>query len=315
MIFFTVALKCEAGPIIKYFNLKQQAGNGSFQVYAGDEIILIITGVGGIQSAISTTYLLTKYDAKKTDILLNIGISGCYSQNAEVENFYGKLFIINSLRDNSFGKNYYPDMILKTALPEASLITVNEIWQKDFKVTDKTNNGTDVDKIKFNDFTDMAIDDNILIDMEGSFIYAASCIFLYAHNIFIMKIISDFGDPGSVRKESVESLISERIEEISTVVEQVLKWGGIFESESPVSEKEIQFLDDISHILMLTCYQRTEFKKLYEMHLIRNKSRSEKDLNCRIFEKIENIISNSIKVKEKKEGKIIYAKIRKLLNE
>jgi len=315
MIFLTVALKSEANPIIAYFKLKQQSGNGSFKVYAKDNIMLIVTGTGGIKSAICTTYILTKYGAKKTDILINIGISGCYSQSREAKENYGKLFIVNSLKNKSSGRNFYPDMILKTSLPEASLITVNEIWQKDFKVTDKTNTGTGVDKIKFNNFTDMAINDNILIDMEGSYIYEASCIFLYAHNIFIMKIISDFGDPGSVRKESVENLISGRIEEISTVVEQVSKWGGIFESESPVSEKEIQFLDDISHILMLTCYQRTEFRKLYEMHLIRGKNRSDEGHSCKIIEKIENIISNSNKVKEKKEGKIIYAKIRKLLYE
>ena len=294
MIFLTTALKSEANPLIQYFNMKQESGNGSFRLFSSGEIKLIVSGTGGISSAIATTFLLTKYNAKKTDILFNIGLSACNFTDPGSKNHVGNMFIINSVKNQIGDRNYYPDMILKTSLPEASLITLDRIWRK--------NN------------PDYEFDDNILIDMEGAYIYEAALKFLYSHNVFILKVISDFGYSETFSGEFADKLIREKSGEIAKLIFKTIEWSEYINSANKNYDND-EFIKEISQMLMLTGYQIIELKKLYRLYCVRNYNVNRSDDDGTVDKIIKKLVLNHGRFKEKKEGKIIYEKIRRILSE
>lgn len=53
MLYMTTALYCEAKPFIQHFQLKKTDQFHKFQVFLGEEITLIITGVGEIAASVA----------------------------------------------------------------------------------------------------------------------------------------------------------------------------------------------------------------------------------------------------------------------
>jgi hypothetical protein len=101
MLNIVTALKIEALPIIKKYNLK---ANG--EIYQNNQINLIITGQGKIKSAIKTALLLQKFPQKT----LNIGIAG--------SNLYdiNEGFFIHKIIDTDTNLEYYPDFFEKSTV-------------------------------------------------------------------------------------------------------------------------------------------------------------------------------------------------------
>lgn len=145
----------EAMPLIDRYKL-QKVDDEYFKIYANDEAKLIITGIGSINSAIATTYLLTKYQAKKEDIALNIGIAGA-NFNCEI----GDIFKANKVIDYS----------------TKSILSLDKEGKK---LTTVTNPSTQCD-IK-----------NTLVDMEGYGFAKSAMKFVEKENIMIYKVVSDF---------------------------------------------------------------------------------------------------------------------------
>ena len=72
MIFIVVATKYEAKPLIDIFKLSFCNDARGFKLYQNNNIKLIISGVGKINCAIASTYLLQ--NSNKNDLIFNIGI-------------------------------------------------------------------------------------------------------------------------------------------------------------------------------------------------------------------------------------------------
>ncbi|RKW24328.1 5'-methylthioadenosine/adenosylhomocysteine nucleosidase, partial [Candidatus Gracilibacteria bacterium] len=75
------AMKEEAELIIKKFNLKETKSLKNIKIFEGtrsgddgeENLVLVLGGIGKIQAAIATTYLLENYSVDK---IINIGIAG-----------------------------------------------------------------------------------------------------------------------------------------------------------------------------------------------------------------------------------------------
>jgi len=116
----------EVAPIIKYYKLKKE--NTPFEIFKNDEIIVIISGIGKINSAIATTYLLSNYDI---DFCINFGIAG--SSKFEV----GEIFLINKIN-----KNLYPDILYSHPFSESEIICSDEIITNgEFRLVDMESEG------------------------------------------------------------------------------------------------------------------------------------------------------------------------------
>ena len=116
----------EVAPLIKHYKLKKE--NTPFEIFKNDEIIVIISGIGKINSAIATTYLLSNY---KIDFIINFGIAG--SSQFEV----GEMFLINKIN-----KNLYPDVLYHHPFNESEIICSDEIiTDGEFRLVDMESEG------------------------------------------------------------------------------------------------------------------------------------------------------------------------------
>ena len=101
----------EIAPIIKHYNLKKI--NAPFEIFKNDEIIVIISGIGKLNSAIATTYILSTY---KIDFIINFGIAG--SSKFKI----GEIFLINKINEN-----LYPDILYPHPFKETFINSVDKV--------------------------------------------------------------------------------------------------------------------------------------------------------------------------------------------
>lgn len=411
MIFVSIAMMPEARPIIDRFNLKMSKGENRFRIYENESIKLIVTGVGATNAMIATVYLLTRYGAKKTDCLINLGIAAIYipesmqtgvceaqtgktasagvtkaetetklkedaikiqieapvkptseadalndiiTMNSKMESEIGNIFLASSIENSILKRSFYPDMLLATPFAQAKVITVGEVYftGKSIENIYNTENKSETDKEKtkrdiksditsdinkncnigirnnlnivngdktglieaenetlssrshhnnkyFNEYTSSPI----LVEMEAAFVYEAATGFIFSHNIFVLKIVSDSGDPESLLPVKVTSLIDQNMDKIETFITLLSEWASENMKHEIITESDRKVVEDISNLLKLTQYQRTEFFHLSEMYVIRGKS----------LKAVLNDFCEISPVKLKREGKESYDKIRKIL--
>ena len=71
------ALVAEAKPIIGHFGLTCKEKQ-PFNIYANDDIVLIVSGIGGEKTHAALAYALTRFEPR---VAINIGIAGCVDTN------------------------------------------------------------------------------------------------------------------------------------------------------------------------------------------------------------------------------------------
>ena len=91
-----VATKHEAKPLIDILNLEFANKKESFKTYQNQNIKLIISGIGKINSAIATTFLLQQTDAKCE--IFNIGIAAGLNKQS--------LYEVGEVVDKEIGKKF-----------------------------------------------------------------------------------------------------------------------------------------------------------------------------------------------------------------
>ena len=166
MIHIFTALYPEAKPLIQALSLKKRATQTHYQQFLSEEgdLSLTITGVGPLQAAAVTASVLTDYDAGAQDQLLSLGTA------ARLTTCPASMYHVNKITEAATMRDFYPDMLLNTGLPEASLITGAKLYTKQ-------ESGYAVD----------------LYDMEAAAIYQAASMFLGPHQMNFLRIVTDDG--------------------------------------------------------------------------------------------------------------------------
>ncbi|GAA0076975.1 hypothetical protein UT300005_13530 [Clostridium sp. CTA-5] len=271
MIFISTSMYIEASPFIKKFNLKKDLECHKFQVFKNEqeEIVLLITGIGKVMSAVAITYLFSKYEPKSTDIFINIGICGAKNKDMLI----GDVFLCNKIIDYDTKKAFYPDMILKHSFKEGAVETVpTVINNKNLEIQGQ------------------------LIDMESSGTYEAALVFLKSHQIYFIKIVSDYLD-GEIDINKVSNLIENKSLEIIDWINKIKKAfsnsGDILENEEKIIAK------NIIKKLRLTSTMANRLNQLLKYYKLEKGKFNE---NIRIYEKIE--------CKSKKEGMDYFEELK-----
>ncbi|MDY6894826.1 MAG: hypothetical protein SVO01_05355, partial [Thermotogota bacterium] len=85
MLYIISAMGIETQSIIKYLNLKKTTDR-PFEAYNNDEVNLVISGVGKINAAGATSYLLkdTLKGVEHSDYVINLGICGSLNNKFNV---------------------------------------------------------------------------------------------------------------------------------------------------------------------------------------------------------------------------------------
>ncbi len=173
------ALFAEAKPIIKFFALKPVDDN-FFKIFSNEDKILIISGIGKINSALALSRIFTLYPHQ--NILLSIGVAA-----AKKEFKIGELVNVKKIIDVEEKSVFHlkESFIFKNA----SLAT-SSFQQKNPKAD--------------------------LGDMEASSIYKAAK--KYKKDLMILKIISDHFEPEKVKKSDIENLILKNLNKLSDIL-------------------------------------------------------------------------------------------------
>lgn len=166
MIHIFTALYPEAKPLIQALSLKKRAAQTHYQQFLSEEgdLCLTITGVGPLQAAAVTASVLTDYDAGAQDQLLSLGTA------ARLTTRPASMYHVNKITEAVTMRDFYPDMLLNTGLPEASLITGAKLYTKQ-------ESGYAAD----------------IYDMEAAAVYQAASMFLGPHQMNFLRIVTDDG--------------------------------------------------------------------------------------------------------------------------
>ena len=194
MIHIFTSLYPEAKPLIQALSLKKRATQTHYQQFLSEEgdLSLTITGVGPLQAAAVTASVLTDYDAGAQDQLLSLGTA------ARLTTCPASMYHVNKITEAATMRDFYPDMLLNTGLPEASLITgaklltAQDTWaQVDAQRDKKSRQGTTDDAVQGTLADRLAAP--LLYDMEAAAIYQAASMFLGPHQMNFLRIVTDDG--------------------------------------------------------------------------------------------------------------------------
>ncbi len=196
MLYITVAMQIEARPLISALGLKKNRRVTRFRVYDSAECALIVSGTGKVQSAISTTFLLTHYPVQKTDFFVNFGTCGTTESDIRP----GTVFLVNRIRDHETGREVFPDLLYRHEFMEAGLETFGQ------PVGHHRNAlypGTE------------------LVDMEAYGAFESARHFLPVHRIAVIKVVLDCLSPEGITKSYVEEQVISAVERIKTWLSEV----------------------------------------------------------------------------------------------
>jgi nucleoside phosphorylase len=183
MIYIVTALHAEAATLIENYQLTR-VEKKPFSIYQNDDIYLIISGIGKIEAAVATTYLLNHYQVGATDRLFNIGTAA----SSETSIAIGSLFKISKIID------FCSKHVYHLAQGERALTCVD--------VAHHTPKGIKTP----------------LIDMESVGVFIAAKKFLPTASIMIVKIVSDYTDVTIPDAKDTTMLIKKQIDTIGALL-------------------------------------------------------------------------------------------------
>lgn len=189
MINLVVAIHCEAKPLIQHLRLQKQACK-DYALYTGEELNLIICGVGKLAAAMACAWLqgLNTTSSRSDSAWLNIGIAGHGYQPL------GNGFLAHRISEQDSDRYWYPGFPFKRPCPSAALVTV--------------------------DAAESRYHDNALYDMEGAGFFAACQRFSSVELIHCFKVVSDnrFSGIENINEAYASELISGQLSTIDDII-------------------------------------------------------------------------------------------------
>ena len=271
MLYVFCALYGEAKPFIEKYELERDMSFSHYQVFGNADMILTITGVGVLPAAMAVTEVCTRIPPVSCDYLLNAGICGSIDSDVTA----GDVFLVNKISDDVTKKEYYPDIIYKTGIPEKALCAV----------------------------TVPGYVEGALTDMESSGVYAAGERFFSADRMVFLKAVSDMGDTENAPRELKERCADTLLEKAQVFINEALEQSrrGIKDSleqgkrgEDDLAEK----IEKLTEDLRLSATMNAGLKQLLRYMSI--EGGDVRGMIERIYEEEE------LPVKVKSKGKRIY---------
>ena len=179
MLYIVIALKSEAQAFVDKYKLSKSK-IGDFSVFSNSQIMLIISGLGVMNSTRATQTLINHYDITDDDIYLNVGICGA-----------------------------------SEAYSIGELIQIGEIHYQHHKVTLENDGKT----IRCLD-EEVTQNLGEIVDMESYGFYDAVIHSPAIKNFYILKVVSDHFEPHKVTKDATKSLVFNVIDDINIIIKK-----------------------------------------------------------------------------------------------
>ncbi len=249
MIFFITALPVEAKPFIRHYRLKKDQ-TSLFNLFVSENVKLIVSGTGKVQSAAAVTHLLTVQKHYHHAFLVNAGFAG----SPDLRKQKGSPWMINQITDESAGRTYYPDMLWKHPFPEASLTTVDRL----------------IGSIPSGN------PDNALYDMEASGCFQAAARFLKIHQMAYIKIVSDHCSGGRIPINDLSEMMHRHADNIIGFAEDIHTQL----IRSPLFEEDDSGVLELKRTLKLTETQVQQLRQAVKAYRIRHNREFELPAQC-----------------------------------
>lgn len=206
MVYVFCAFYGECSGLIKHYNLKKRQTDKyyRFDVFENENqlVRIILTGQGSVMAAAAVSGAASFFGIKAEDAIINVGTcAGDYEP--------GQVFICNKITEEATGRTFYPDMILRSNLPERELVTAPVVIRKS------------IHEYANKDSHNMA-----LYDMEAAAIYQAANLYVGPHRMGFVKVVSDNGDIEGLTPDFIKGLMAEAVDEIASYVDMFVTDAG-----------------------------------------------------------------------------------------
>jgi hypothetical protein len=120
MLIWVCAMHCEAKPVIDFYRLKKSHDDNAFDLYRGDNMACIISGIGKLASAAASAWIAATHDDAASIAWVNLGIAGAATHEP------GAIFSLNQVIDADTGQRYYPAPGADSTLPGCACLTLGQ---------------------------------------------------------------------------------------------------------------------------------------------------------------------------------------------
>ena len=189
MMNLVVALKAEARPLIRHYELHDRHTDSAFPVYLGTDMALVVSGPGKAAAASATACLQGLTQGSKGNAWLNIGIAG------HATYAIGDGRIANRITEHATDRSWYPPQVHELDIATGRLLTVDS---------------------PENDYTVDA-----LYDMEAAGFYPAACRSSASELVQCFKVVSDNRQHANTKitAKHCEQLVASQLKSIDSLVE------------------------------------------------------------------------------------------------
>ena len=199
MVYVFCAFYGECSGLIKHYNLKKRQTDKyyRFDVFENENqpVRIILTGQGSVMAAVALSGAASFFGIKAEDAIINVGTcAGNYEP--------GQVFICNKITEEATGRTFYPDMILRSNLPERELVTAPVVIRK-----------------SIHEYANKDSHNMVLYDMEAAAIYQAANLYVGPHRMGFVKVVSDNGDIEGLTPDFIKGLMAEAVDEIASYVD------------------------------------------------------------------------------------------------
>lgn len=199
MVYVFCAFYGECSGLIKHYNLKKRQTDKyyRFDVFENENqpVRIILTGQGSVMAAAALSGAASFFGIKAEDAIINVGTcAGNYEP--------GQVFICNKITEEATGRTFYPDMILRSSLPERELVTAPVVIRK-----------------SIHEYANKDSHNMVLYDMEAAAIYQAANLYVGPHRMGFVKVVSDNGDIEGLTPDFIKGLMAEAVDEIASYVD------------------------------------------------------------------------------------------------
>ena len=199
MVYVFCAFYGECSGLIKHYNLKKRQTDKyyRFDVFENENqpVRIILTGQGSVMAAAALSGAASFFGIKAEDAIINVGTcAGNYEP--------GQVFICNKITEEATGRTFYPDMILRSSLPERELVTAPVVIRK-----------------SIHEYANKDSHNKVLYDMEAAAIYQAANLYVGPHRMGFVKVVSDNGDIEGLTPDFIKGLMAEAVDEIASYVD------------------------------------------------------------------------------------------------
>lgn len=231
MIQILVALAAEARPLIDHYRL-ERLEPGAFPVYAGDDVRLVVSGVGAFRAAAAAAYLHATSGEEPLAVWVNVGIAGHRSHAP------GELFAAHSVAHESDPRRFYPSPVGLGDLATCAVRTVT---------TPETEFPSDE-----------------LFEMEAFGFYDQALRTSTAELVHCLKVVSDNRETGTSGLGAAE--VTKRIASRLDRIESTLDGLRALARELEPHREGAPATDDFERRWRFTVSQRRELERLLSAH-------------------------------------------------